>query len=112
MQERYTCQVCKSINSFTRAYDVTRCQRCGAVYSLKGDGVPSRISPDMLPLEFSGTLSPWMLPRSRPTVTGTYECRFSCGDARLHWDGRCFRYAGKRVQMRTLRTWRGVWRND
>lgn len=108
MQEQYACQVCKYVNGFTRNYDVTRCRRCGAVYSLK-DGDPSRISPDMLPLGSEGKASPWMLPYHRPTIAGTYECRFSCGDLLLHWDGRCFRHAGQRVQMRTLRTWRGVW---
>jgi hypothetical protein len=109
MLEQFTCQVCRSGNVFTRNYDVTRCRRCGAVYSLVGGGEPSRISPDMQPIGCPGVYSPWMARQHRPTRTGAYECRFSCGVAQLQWDGRCFRFGRQRVQCRTLISWRGVW---
>lgn len=88
-----------------------RCKRCGCVYRAEGVEL-DRISPDMVPLGMGVKLSPWMLPWTRPVVTGFYDCRFSdvAQVLRLHWNGRWFEHDGQRVLMTTFQTWRGTWK--
>lgn len=110
----HACVVCQRVNEYTRNYDTFRCKRCGAVYSLLPAGEPSRISPDMEPVNVRGMRSPWMPDTTRPIWPGPYECRFRSLDGylTLFWDTRCFRHNGHRVQVRDLKAWRGVWASD
>jgi hypothetical protein len=75
------------------------------------DGVPSVISPPMVPINEAARVSPWMPASTRPIVPGLYECMFErvADPLLLTWTGDWFAFAGKRVQMRTLHKWRGGW---
>lgn len=89
-----------------------RCTRCGAVSSYSDRSV-AIISPPNMPFEHGGTnrKSPWMDRGTRPVHVGTYECRFDGVNPvlRLWWDGRHFSFNGRNVQMRTFKSWRGLW---
>lgn len=86
-----------------------RCVRCGAVHTPGGDA----ISPRMCPVPDEGvqgrSYSPWQCRRMRPVAHGHYECKFPKVTHLLHWDGRHFTHQGKRVDCRSLISWRGVW---
>lgn len=103
-----SCEQCGTqlLRPFSRLVLTMRCRRCGCVYHVDGE----RISPFMRPVEEGRTLSPWMLPHTRPVEPGDYECEFrNVGRLTLHWDGLMFTHGGRRVQMRDLKTWRGSW---
>lgn len=89
------------------------CQRCGSSHSLLR-GEAEAINPRPLPLGSSAmpVNMPWRDRSTRPIDPGQYEVRFSDIEPRmvtLEWDGRDFRWQGKKVSTRTLLAWRGEW---
>lgn len=92
----------------------SRCGYCGAVHH--DDGTP--ISPPMTPAydehgRIAARLSPWMLPGTRPVVSGRYDVRFyDAPGLVLQWDSESRHFydaRGRQVFDATLQTWRGGW---
>lgn len=94
----------------------TSCRRCGTVYwtDTRNKFYPSMsVHPvTYTPADGLHATGMWMLPWTRPTRAGIYECRFRHTEPhvlRLHWDGKNFVTSqGERVQMTQFLTWRGV----
>lgn len=82
------------------------CPACGAPH---GDW--DRVGPRMVPVDEDLRVSPWRR-RGRPAIVGQYDVQFRTYILRLHWDGRDWRWRGRRLIDTELNVWRGSWRAD
>lgn len=128
MKDYFQCGHCRTYNPFSRFTRMNwngvkssdgsikavaqRCGRCGASHGvLRGEA--EVISPIMMPTSTHGRVSPWYPPEYRPIIEGCYECEFRDGPTlSLYWNGWYWAVSivdARRVQVRTMYKWRGVW---
>lgn len=88
-----------------------RCPQCGSTHHIK-EGVATRISPLMLPMDSAGLrVSPWYDGKYSPVVRGIYECRFRTIEpvvVLLHWNSYFWNFNGVRLSEHPM-AWRGRW---
>jgi hypothetical protein len=103
-----------------------RCSKCGAVHHADGTVISPVMTPAYKTIDTICTrtfevlrsvcgpcasrLSPWQFPYTRPLMRGYYDVRFGELILPLMWCDGEFRVPdGRKVNCRTLSSWRGGW---